>query len=200
MNSPIWHRPKPSTAEATHQPLAIIALAPDMRTLTLIVICSILLLLNACQMLDEAERPYRIEPGTPIDLLQPLVIPADQVGVFVPGTPIGNRYRYEAACRLELRSLAPAARTVSADHMTITRVQREAQIFSSRSSALRPVRLFDSDGPHLLQFTTYPYLDTPRQPDIFRLVCAHLQDSASQPRHLTRAEISTVLAPVMRLN
>ena len=149
-----------------------------MRTSAPIMTCSILLLLNACQMLDEAERPYRIEPGT----------------------PIGNRYRYEAACRLELRSLAPAARTVVADHMTITRVQREAQMFSSRPSALRPVRLFDSDGPHLLQFTTYLYLDTPRQPDIFRLVCAHLQDSASQPRHLTRAEISTVLAPVMRLN
>lgn len=97
-----------------------------MRTPTLIMTCSILLLLNACQMLDEAERPYRIEPGTPIELLQPLVIPADQVGVFIPGTPIGNRYRYEAACRLELRSLAPAARTVAADHMIITRVQRRS--------------------------------------------------------------------------
>lgn len=36
-----------------------------------------------------------------------------------------------------------------------------------------------------------------RQPDVFRLVCSHLQDSAQNPRHLTAAELRTALAPVV---
>jgi hypothetical protein len=53
------------------------------------------------------------------------------------------------------------------------------------------------DGPYLLYYATYIYLRSARQPDIFRIKCGHLQDSAMNPRHLTVAEIRVTLEPVM---
>jgi len=40
------------------------------------------------------------------------VIPPDQAGVFIQGTRIGDRYRYDATCRLEVRSVDETPRTV----------------------------------------------------------------------------------------
>jgi hypothetical protein len=129
-----------------------------------------------------------------------LTIPPDQAGVFVSGTPIGDRYRYEAVCRLEVRTVDATFRTVTPDRFTVERVRQEWERFSQRESGLRRVGLFGRDGPALLRFTTILYLRSDRQPDVFRLVCSHLQDSAQNPRYLTAAEIRTVLAPVMTLH
>lgn len=161
----------------------------------------LLLLLTACQVLEVAgdARADRLPRGTPLDLHQNLTVPPDQAGVFIQGTRIGDRYRYDAVCRLETRTVAATFRTVTADRFTVERVRQEWERFSQRESGLRRVGLFDGDGPALLRFSTILYLRSERQPDVFRLVCSHLQDSAQQPRHLTAAEIRTVLAPVMTL-
>ena len=157
------------------------------------------LLLAACRILEDAgeARADRIPLGTLLDLHRDLTIPPDQAGVFIRGTPIGDRDRYDAACRLEVRSVALTPRTVRADRFTVVRVVWDWERFSQRESGLRRVRLFDRDGPALLRFSTVLYLRSDRQPDVFRLVCSHLQDSAQSPRHLTAAEIRTVLAPVV---
>ncbi|HRF44805.1 MAG TPA: hypothetical protein PLD30_11305 [Candidatus Competibacteraceae bacterium] len=160
-----------------------------------------ILLLAACSALDglDVDRRDRIPTGTPIDLHQNLTIPSGQAGVFVLGTSIGGRYRYEAVCRLEVYSIDEKPRTVVADRFTIVRFSQEWERFSQRETGLHHVSLQDYDGPALLRFTTNLYLHSDRQPDVFRLVCSHLQDSAQQPRYLTTAEIRTVLAPVMTL-
>jgi hypothetical protein len=162
-----------------------------------------LLLLVACQVPNEegAARVFLLPTGTPLDLHRDLVIPSDQAGVFVQGTRIGDRHRYDAACRLEVRTVAPSPQTVRADRFAVERVERIWEIFSGRVSGLRYARFaprFD-EGSHLLTFTTYLYLRSDRQPDVFRLACSHLQDSARNPRHLTVDEIRTVLAPVATL-
>lgn len=161
----------------------------------------LLLLLTACQALNESEGRYaQLPPDAVVELHQDVSIPADQAGVFIQGASIGNRYRYDAACRLELRTVAAAPRTVRADRFSIERVQRTSEIFSNRLNALRPARFgrFE-DGPHLLTFTTYLYLHSDHQPEVFRLVCAHLQSSDQHPRHLGADEIRAVLAPIMSL-
>lgn len=162
---------------------------------------SLLLLLTACSALEglDADRYERIPTGARIDLNQSLTIPAGQAGVFVPGTSIGDRYRYEAVCRLEVYSITETPRTVVADQFTIVRVGQEWERFSQRQTGLRYVSLWDYDGPALLRFSTALYLHSDRQPDVFRLVCSHLQDSAQQPRYLTTEEIRTALAPTMTL-
>lgn len=162
----------------------------------------LLLLLTACQVLEDAGDSHadRLPPGTPLDLHQDLAVPSDQAGAFIQGASIGDRYRYDAVCRLETRTVAATVRIVTADRFTVERVRREWERFSQSESGLRRVALFDRDGPALLRFTTILYLHSKRQPDVFRLVCSHLQDSAQQPRHLTTAEIRTVLAPVMTLH
>ncbi|MCB1777354.1 MAG: hypothetical protein KDI50_07950 [Candidatus Competibacteraceae bacterium] len=161
-----------------------------------------LLLLTACAALDgmDADDHKRIPVGTRIDLRQNLTIPPGQAGVFVPGTAIGDRYRYEAACRLEVRSIDNAPRTVAADQFTVVRFNQEWERFSQQPTGLRYASLRDHDGPALLRFTTNLYLHSDRQPEVFRLVCSHLQDSAQQPRYLTVEEIRTVLAPIMTLH
>ncbi len=159
------------------------------------------LLLAACQALDyEGQAPaYRIPTGTVLELHRDLIVPPGQAGVNIQGTTIGDRYRYDAVCRLELLTVDDAPRPVRTDHFTVERVGREWEIFSSRASGLRYVALFERDGPHLLLFTTFLYLRSERQPDVFRLACGHLQNSDQNPRHLTVAEIRATLAPIMTL-
>lgn len=159
------------------------------------------LLLAACQALDyEGQAPaYRIPTGTVLELHRDLIVPPGQAGVNIQGTTIGDRYRYDAVCRLELLTVDDSPRPVRTDHFTVERVGREWEIFSSRASGLRYVALFERDGPHLLLFTTFLYLRSERQPDVFRLACGHLQNSDQNPRHLTVAEIRATLAPVMTL-
>ncbi|MBK7543425.1 MAG: hypothetical protein IPP10_16970 [Candidatus Competibacteraceae bacterium] len=162
----------------------------------------LLLLLAACQALDgSGNRAFNIPPGTLLDLHQDIGIPSDQAGAFIQGTRIGDRYRYDAVCRLEVRTVAAAPRTVRADRFTVERVNRLSELFSTRASGLRHARFsrFDDDGPHLFTFTTYLYLHSDRQPEVFRLGCSHLQASDQNPRHLTAAEIRTTLAPIMML-
>ncbi|MCU0806477.1 MAG: hypothetical protein MUC53_00560 [Candidatus Contendobacter sp.] len=160
----------------------------------------LLLFLVACRTLDSADGTGadRIPVGTLAVLHQDLVIPPNQAGVFIQGTPIGDRYRYDAACRLEVLTVDATFRTVVADRFTVVRVVQDWERFSQRESGLRRVSL-DYDGPALLRFSTTFYLQSDRQPDVFRLVCSHLQDSGQNPRFLTAAEIRTTLAPVMTL-
>ena len=159
------------------------------------------LLLAACQALDyEGQAPaYRIPTGTVLELHRDLIVPPGQAGVNIQGTAIGDRYRYDAVCRLEVLTVDDSPRPVRTDHFTVERVGREWEIFSNRASGLRYVALFERDGPHLLLFTTFLYLRSERQPDVFRLACGHLQNSDQNPRHLTVAEIRATLAPVMTL-
>lgn len=161
----------------------------------------LLLLLVACQILEDAgeARTDRVPIGALIDLHRDLTIPPGQAGAFIEGTPIGDRHRYEATCRLEIHSVDETPRTVRADRFIVVRVVQEWERFSQRETGLRRVRL-DDEGPALLRFSTALYLRSDRQPDVFRLVCSHWQDSGQQPRHLTAAEIRTVLAPVMTLH
>jgi hypothetical protein len=161
----------------------------------------LLLLLSACQVLDHegGDHADLIAMGTPVDLHRDLTLPPGQAGVFIPGTRIGDRYRYDAHCRLEVRTVSETPQTVVADHFIIERVVQEWERFTLRETGLRQVH-FDVDGPALLLFTTVLYLHSDRQPDVFRLVCGHLQDSAQNPRYLTADEIRTVLAPVMTLH
>ncbi len=159
----------------------------------------LLLFLSACQVLDRGVGADLVPVGTPVDLRQDLIFPPGQAGVFIQGTRIGDRYRYDADCRLEVRTLSETPRAVAADRFIVERVVQEWERFTLQETGLRRVRM-DVDGPALLRFTTVLYLHSDRQPDVFRLVCSHLQDSAQNPRYLTANEIRTVLAPVMTLH
>lgn len=166
----------------------------------------LLLLLAACQALDyeNTSSAYRIPAGTVITLNRDLTVPSGQAGVYIPGRSIGDRYTYDSSCRLETNTVAAAPVTLIPDQFVVYKVSRESQIYSG----IAPGTLFAGplfagsmfrDGPHLLYYATYLYLRSDRQPDVRRLVCSHLQDSASLPRHLTVAEIRTTLADVMTI-
>lgn len=162
----------------------------------------LLLLLAACQAAGPGSaQDARAWAGAILELHQGIEIPADQAGAFIRGTPIGDRYRYDAACRLELRTVSATSRTVRADRFAVERADQISELFSERPSGLRPARFYRfRDGPHLLTFTTYLYLRSDRQPDVFRLACAHLQSSDRNPRHPTESEIRTVLAPIISVH
>ena len=166
-----------------------------------VILIAILLLLVACQALDYEGHSslYGIPNGTVITLNQDLTIPPDQAGVYIQGNRIGDRYQYDATCRLETNSVTSMPRTVKADEFVVYKVGRETQIFSGIVPGTRYASLVLMEGPHLLLYSTYIYLRSEQQPDVLRLVCGHLQDSALNPRHLTVEEIRTTLGEVMTM-
>jgi hypothetical protein len=163
----------------------------------------VFMFLSACQTFDYERyaRIYRIPDGTVITLNQDLSVAPNQVGTYIQGYQIGDQHRYNANCRLELRTLSDRQRVIAAGDFTVTGVKRESERFSGATSPGVPgvmvASLILGDGPYLLYYATYIYLRSARQPDIFRIKCGHLQDSAMNPRHLTVAEIRVTLEPVM---
>jgi hypothetical protein len=167
-----------------------------------ILLLSLSFFLTACQSLNDGaySSALRIAKGTVITLNRELVVPPGQAGVYIPGGSIGDRYTYNATCRLETRSVDGSYRTLKPDAFTVYKVSTEREIFSGLVPGVWYAQLFNfGDGPHLLQYSTDIYLSSDRQPDVLRLVCTHLQDSASNPRYLTVEEISKTLGQVMTI-
>jgi len=79
----------------------------------------------------------RLPVGTRVVLHRDPVIPPDRAGAFVPGAPTGDRYRYEAAGRLEVRTGNATFRTVVADRFTVVRAERSWERFTRQESGLR---------------------------------------------------------------
>lgn len=61
----------------------------------------------------------RLPVGTRVVLHRDRVIPPAQAGAFVPGASMGDRYRYDAAGRLEVRTVNTTFRTVLAPVVTL---------------------------------------------------------------------------------
>ncbi len=159
-------------------------------------------ILAACLTLDTegGYGPYRIPQGTVITLNQELTVAAGLAHVNILGTPIGDRHHYDANCRLETWTLAKTPVTIKTDEFTVTKVTRESYVFSGLiAGAQYAGPVYFMEGPRLLYYDTHIYLRSPRQPDVYRLTCGHLQDSAMNPRHLTAMEIRKTLEPVMTM-
>lgn len=172
-----------------------------MRRLSLVVA----LLLTACAApRPDPDSPYYALPeDSTVVLEQPVTLPSPGVSVWIQDGKVGTgRDRYQPACKLEMRTRPDQGRTVEPDTFRVTRVSR-SQMQVGLDTGLRRVVLGDrDDGPTAFEMETHIYLESERQPEVYRLVCAHWDGgvgSADFPEHLTINQIRGTLQGIFRL-
>ena len=147
--------------------------------------------------INRAPAYTTVKPGSQLVLNKPLTIPANKARVYLQSGNIVHENsvdQYSPNCSLEVRTIHPSPQQIHADTFRIMKISwDEESSYSKRiyaSSQLITGRHLSSDGPSYENFVTHFYLHSARQPDVFRLSCAHWEDPADfNPRHLSISEI-----------
>jgi hypothetical protein len=163
------------------------------------------LVLSACATrTTDPDSPYYLPPeGSTAVLEQPITLPSPGVSVWIQdGRVSTGRDRYRPACKLEMWNRADQSRTVQPDTFRVTRVGRR-QMQVARDTGLRRVGFGRRDnGPTAFEMETHLYLESERQPDVYRLVCTHWSGgvgTANFPEHVTINQIRGTLGGIFRL-
>ncbi len=132
--------------------------------------------------------------GTVIHLNQPLTIPPDKVTAALRGGSVGSRYRYQATCLLEIRTLRSSPFVVEPDAFTVLGINRDRDPLTGPAYPGIGSSFYSlGEGPGLAYFNTYIYLTSEQQPDVLRIKCSELKDNDLGARFLSEADIRTVL-------
>lgn len=163
----------------------------------------LLVLLDGCQATAGNVSPVpayiMVKPGTQLILNKPLVIPANKARVYIQGGNVVHENavdRYYPNCSLEVRTIQTSPQEIKADSFRIQKVSWDEEasypklIYASSRHITRRL-VSDDDGPVSHEnWVTHFYLQSSKNPDVFRLSCAHWEDPADfRPRHLSISEI-----------
>ena len=160
-----------------------------------LLLCSISLLLAACQSLPPADST-----DTPaikaVTLKQDFPIRPDRSNEYIQGgeiRPYKSIEQYYTHCKLELREIADNERTIKPQTFNVTRIYRKEEF----AGFIKTILAGDGDSG-LIMSTIYLYLQSEQQPDIFRLSCMR-QDESFYARHVTVEEMRDTLGDLMSL-
>lgn len=149
---------------------------------------------------------YRVPDGSTLVLTQNLIIPPNQVKLFVQdGQIVAAPNRYRPFCRFEVLPLLPTPQTVSADTFLVQRTARVEDLVAAtdnrqRYAARSLIRPFDSDGlPTPVVYATRLYLRSASQPEVYRLSCGHLQEPLLGARHLSVNQMRQAMGEIFTL-
>lgn len=133
-----------------------------------------------------------------LHLNEPVTVPANSAGAPIRGGSIGSRYRYEADCRLEILTLSGNPQLIEPDSFEVLGVSRDRDPLTGPAYPTfgSSFSIF-GEGPSLIYFSSYIYLRSDLQPDVFRVKCTQLRQSDVDPWYLTAPEIRAVLGDVM---
>ena len=161
-------------------------------------ICFLLLLNTACQPLPQIDRADSPAPAiTTLTLNQDFPIRPDRSNEYIQDgeiRPYEAITEYYAHCKLELREIADMERIVQPESFTVSRVYRQEDFVGYKKMILAG----DGDSGQIMS-TTYLFLQSEKQPDIFRLSCMRL-DESFYARHVTVDEIHDTLGDLMSLS
>ena len=133
----------------------------------------------------------------------PVTIAPGKAGATLRGGSIASIDQYDATCRLEVNTIRDAPYTVAVDEFTVSGVYRDWETLTGPPTPFPTVGgSFYSfgEGPGLIYFNTYIYLESARQPDVSRLKCWQLQESDWNPHHLSYQDIRTVLGQTVTIS
>jgi hypothetical protein len=160
-------------------------------------------LLPACQLgpvADETSPLYLVPAGSWLLLKQPLTIPGGSTGIRLQGGQVRDPKdinEWHPNCRLEVRTLSDAARTVGPGRFEVTRVRREVAVAAgSREGYLR--RVSENGAPTYFVFRTTLDLRSTLQPDVAWLTCQQWGEPALG-RDLSIREIRVALGDIITL-
>lgn len=172
-----------------------------MRKLTITWLC---LVLGACQSMPGYQHPTGPTPKpelTRVTLNRALAIRPDYASVYIQSgqvRPTNTAAEYHPHCILELRSVAPVARTVQPDTFTVTGIHRDRFVAGVAGPQLAALAL-DGGDYELVMSTTTLTLHSGRQPEVSRLLCQQL-DEPFWAHHVSIAEMRQALGDIMTLD
>jgi hypothetical protein len=164
--------------------------------------------LAGCQTVvhPDADSPfYRVPKGATLILNRDITIPAGSVRViYQEGRQVYAPNEYKPFCKFEVLPLKDVPQQVKADEFLIHRSGWGVDTLLVGLETLpryarRGWLWFDDDPPSPRIYGTYLYLRSATQPDVYRLLCGHLQDAATVPRHLTINQIRAALGDTFTL-
>jgi hypothetical protein len=160
------------------------------------------LLLVACQSLPGYQRQTGPTPEPAIDrvtLHQALQIRADYASVYIQDGAVratNTADEYRPHCILELRTVAPVARTIAPDTFTVTGLHRDRFMVDTRGLQLAALAM-GGDFSQVVSITTLG-LHSDRQPEVIRLHCRQF-DEPYWARHVSRKDMQQALGEIMTL-
>lgn len=132
-----------------------------------------------------------------VTLEQDFPIRADRSSEFIQDGKIRffeGVSEYDPHCKLELRAIADTKRVIRPETFTVRRIYRQEDFVGYR----RMIVAGDGDSGQIMS-TTYLFLQSGKQPDIFRLSCMRL-DQAFYARHVTVQEMRDTLGDLVTLS
>lgn len=166
-----------------------------------LLIFPLVILLSACQ----AGAGYRQDAGpapavTKVILNEAFSIRASRATEYIQGgRPVNyfERARYYPHCFVELRRLAKTATVIAPDTFTVSRIHNDRFM-----AAHQPVLLAFSggggDGGNPVMSTTYLYLSSGRQPNVWRLGCQVLT-TPYEAHYVSLVDMQQVLGELITL-
>jgi len=137
--------------------------------------------LTGCSAFETAQSPPA-QPGQTFVLEHAIDILPQQARRFIQHQQLRTRSELDERyphCRIEVRTLRDQIYRIEPDHFRITRVRNDVEAIAHNKSPLMlasitlPAYLaFADDGPAEVMELVMLYLDSPKQPDVLRLVCA----------------------------
>jgi hypothetical protein len=142
--------------------------------------------------------------GSKLVLNRDIQIPPLSLKIYVQaGQLTYSPNQYYPYCRFSVREVKPHAQRVQADEFQITRSWQVRDLFATLSTVPMLAAIFSGGGqdgkPSPITFGTEMDLRSADQPDVFRLMCGHLQDPNLTARYLTVAQVREALGDVFTL-
>jgi len=164
-------------------------------------------LLAACQVVpqkyDENSPFTKVPNNSRLTLNQALTIAPYGLKAYVQNGQISyGPNQYYPFCKFEVREVKEISQIVEPDQFEITKVRQASGLMAGLNRhALIAGRSFDSgDGkPSPILYATQLFLNSPRQPQVYKLSCGHLQDPGLEARHLSINQIREALGGVFTL-
>ena len=161
-------------------------------------LCCTSLLITACQSLSPVNNTDTRTPAiTTVTLNQDFPIRPDRSNEYIQGgeiRPYESIELYYTHCKLELREIAAIERIVKPQIFNVTRMYRREEFVG-----FRKIMLAGDGDSGLIMSTTYLFLQSEEQPDIFRLSCMR-EDESFYARHVTVDEMRDTLGDMMTLS
>jgi hypothetical protein len=163
-------------------------------------------LLAACQIapLRSDDSPfYKVPSGSKLRLNSKIIIPPNSVKIYIQeGQLVAAANQYYPFCRFDVRNLKEIPQPVEPDEIEIYRTSWVTDLIAelNRHSLLAMTSRLDfGDKPSPIVYGVQMDLRSAKQPDVFRLMCGHLQDPNIEARYLSVNQIRATLGKVFTL-
>ena len=143
--------------------------------ITLLVVSGLLASCNNVPAVeDTSSRFFTIPIGSTFTLNKAIKISPDMTSLYLQSGKTGKENEmniYYPNCKFELFTISEKARTVEPDSFKVTRVVNEFEEAAMDGARFAgPIIVVDS-GPQFYNFKTIMYLESAKQPDVFRMTC-----------------------------